>query len=140
MVQQVAGPQVAPGWFAGAMEIVMAPVLQRLTNIEARLDDIEAGVAVSAARLTNIEIRSYNLTASEPDDAIVPPRRGNFDPPAACPVSIGALDALTGQNMIAIETYYGLSVNPNGLSVQMRRRRIARTYGLFIKTVTVAST
>ena len=131
-MQQVAGPQVAPGWFAGAMQDVMAPVLQRLTNIEAGLTNVEA-------RLTNVETRSNNLTASEADDVIVPPRRGNINPPAACPVSIGALDALTGQNMIAIETYYGLPVNPN-LSVQMRRKRIARTYGLIIKTVTVAST
>ena len=92
-------------------------------------------------QLTNIERKLDNSVAYADDDALRPIRNdAGENPPAGAPTSIAELKQLPANNLLPLETYYGLPVI-NGATVTVRRKRIARKYGVkFIAGPTVPIT
>jgi hypothetical protein len=85
--------------------------------------------------LQPIEARQHNAGCFEDNDDIIPPRRGAQNPPPAAPTTVHALYNLSAAQLNVVEAYYGIPQTPN-FTTQERRRRLAKTYGVTLTTVT----
>ena len=111
---------------------VLAAIAQLSTQMNNRFAVVENRLAVVENRLAVVEMRSFNSSAHELADEVIPPQHGLNPPPNTFPTTIGAISTLEcGQLLTQIENYYGLG-HTGGLII--RKNRIRRKYGFGIVT------
>jgi hypothetical protein len=85
-------------------------------------------------RLARIEAKQRNSVCHRGDDRVIAPSNDNNDPvPAGFPTTITAINALTGQGLVPIETFYSLAGEGNN---NTRKRAVRMAYGIGIVTKT----
>jgi hypothetical protein len=84
-------------------------------------------------RISAIEAKQHNAHSYEDNDVLIPPMQGDQPPPAEAPTTVAALYALSAASLNQLETYYGL---PHTDTLQVRRRRLARAYGVLFAVKT----
>lgn len=97
----------------------MAAALQPITTM---LDGIDA-------RLDRMEAKQGNASKCDDADVLVPPKRGNADPPLEAPRTIAALKAIDVNNLTIVENYYGL---PHNGTLSHRKKQLGKEYGMNI--------
>ena len=104
----------------------------RFDAVENRLTAVENRLTVVENRLTIVEARSFNSSAHDLADEVIPPKQGPNPPPNNFPTTIGAISALDiGDMLTEVENYYELD-HIGGL--KNRKNRIRRKYGFGIVT------